>query len=86
VKGRWLVGALGLAGVAAWFRRRRRAEPAVAAASPAQELRRKLDESRQLVDEQREADSAETPVDLDERRRSVHEAGRAAVDEMKGEP
>jgi hypothetical protein len=68
---------------------RRRREPA---ADPrAEELRRKLDESRSLVDERDEFEGAEVPVDLAEpapedpesRRRAVHESARATVDEMR---
>jgi hypothetical protein len=68
---------------------RRRREPA---ADPrAEELRRKLDESRSLVDERDEFESAEVPVDLAEpapedpesRRRAVHESARATIDEMR---
>jgi hypothetical protein len=54
-----------------------------ASGSPAEELRRKLDESRGLVGEQEDFSSAETPVDLDARRRQVHDSGRAALDEMR---
>jgi len=74
------------------FLRRRRSQPLPAlepAGDPAAELRRKLDESRPLVDERDDFESAETTVDrasvpgeLEERRRRVHERGRAAVDEM----
>ena len=54
---------------------------------PASELRRKLDESRSIVEERDEFEEAETPVDRAEpgvgaRRRSVHEQGRAALDQM----
>jgi hypothetical protein len=68
---------------------RRRREPA---ADPrAEELRRKLDESRSLVDERDEFEGAEVPVDRAEpapedpesRRRAVHESARATVDEMR---
>lgn len=68
---------------------RRRREPA---ADPrAEELRRKLDESRSLVDERDEFEGGEVPVDRAEpapedpesRRRAVHEAARATVDEMR---
>src|SRR5438132_14240064 len=87
----WLTGGA-LAGFL-FFRRRRRPElmpPALPETDPAAELRRKLDESRPLVEERDEFESAETPVDLaaapgelEERRRYVHEQGRAAVDEMR---
>jgi hypothetical protein len=70
------------------FWRRRR----VTAADPrAEGLRRKLDESRSLVDERDVFEGAEVPVDLAEpapedpesRRRAVHESARATVDEMR---
>jgi hypothetical protein len=87
----WLTGGA-LAGFL-FFRRRRRPEPVplpLPETDPAAELRRKLDESRPLVEEREEFESAETPVDhaaapgeLEERRRHVHEQGRAAVDEMR---
>ena len=79
----WIAGALGAAGVA--YRALRRKQPA---ADPrADELRRKLDESKPLVEEREEFESGGTPVDeatLDEKRAAVHEQGRAAMREMKG--
>jgi hypothetical protein len=51
---------------------------------PADELRRKLEESRELAADQEDFAAGETPVDADERRREVHERGRAAIDEMRG--
>jgi hypothetical protein len=84
----WLAALLGFAAFARRFRRRREETPAV---DPAEELRRKLDESRSIVSEREEFEEAETPVDqaqppagVDEHRRMVHEQGRAAVDEMRG--
>jgi hypothetical protein len=85
VRGRtaWIAGAIGAAGVA--YRALRPKQPA---ADPrADELRRKLDESKPLVEEREEFESGETPVDeatLDEKRAAVHEQGRAAMREMKG--
>lgn len=82
----WL-GAVGVAGVAAYRRLRR--QPAE---DPAAELRRRLDESRDLAGERDEFEEGETPVDeaeapqgLDERRRAVHERGRSALDDMRQE-
>jgi hypothetical protein len=82
----WL-GAVGVAGVAAYRRLRR--QPAE---DPAAELRRRLDESRDLAGERDEFEEGETPIDeaeapqgLDERRRAVHERGRSAVDDMRQE-
>jgi len=68
----WLAGAAGAG--AAYRALRRKPEPAV---SPAEELRAKLAETRV-------AESEPEPLDPDARRRGVHEAGRAAIDELKG--
>lgn len=54
----------------------------------ADELRQRIAESRELVDERDDFEQAETPVDQadpDARRRAVHERGRAAADRMRGE-
>ena len=88
----WLAGAAGAA--IAVYRKLRPAPPAARAPAAtddprAEELRRKLEESRTVVEEQHEeAASPETPVDeadVDSRRAAVHERGRAATDEMRGE-
>jgi hypothetical protein len=57
----------------------------------ADELRARLDESRAVVDDREEFEGAETTVDAveavpepEERRRSVHAEGRAAVEKMRG--
>ena len=57
----------------------------------ADELRRKLEEVRDLDAERDEFESAETPVDavepvaeLDARRQAVHDRGRGLADEMRG--
>ena len=86
----WLAGAAGAA-IAAY--RKLRPAPADAPAPAddprAEELRRKLEESRTVVEEQHEeAASPETPVDeadVESRRAAVHERARAATDEMRGE-
>ena len=59
----------------------------------AEELRRKLAESRTMVEEREEFESAETPVDraeaapeVDERRKRVHEQGRRAAERMRRRP
>jgi hypothetical protein len=82
----WIAGALGAAGVAYRALRRR---PHPAADPRADELRRKLDESKQVVDDRAEFESGETPVDqaevsLDDKRAAVHERGQAAAREMRG--
>jgi hypothetical protein len=83
----WAVGAFAVAG----FLRRRR-EPAAVGPDPrAEELRRKLAESRALVDEREEFEGAELPVDRAEpapedpesRRRTVHDSARATVEQMR---
>jgi hypothetical protein len=80
------IGAIGVAAAAAYRSLRRRSP---AAKDPrAEDLRRKLDESRAVVDEREEFESAETPVDeveVDDRRRAVHERGRAAAEQMRGD-
>jgi hypothetical protein len=85
----WLAGAAG-AGVAVYRKLRR--SPVPTEDPRAEELRRKLDESRTIVEEREEFEAAETPVDsvtgpeaeVEDRRKAVHERGRAAADEMRG--
>ena len=85
----WIAGALGAAGVA--YRSLRR-KPKAAADPRADELRRKLDESKPLVDEREEFEAGETTVDeaeaptLDEKRAAVHERGQSAVRDMRDSP
>jgi hypothetical protein len=83
--------AVALAG-AAYRRVRRRPVPASVADEHADELRAKLAESRVVVDDREEFESAETPVDLAEdvvapdlgdRRRAVHDRGRHVAEEMR---
>jgi hypothetical protein len=62
----------------------------------AEALREKLAASREIVTEREAFEEAETPVDeavaaesdedVEERRRSVHERGRAAAEQMRDEP
>ena len=87
------LAALGLYGAVASRRRRGLPAPAPAPSGPdprAEELRRKLAESRAIVEEREEFEAAETPVDraepateVDERRRRVHERGRSAAHKMR---
>jgi hypothetical protein len=80
----WVAGAVG--GVAAYRALRRRH-----AVDPADELRTRLAEARAAGDDREEFEAGETPVDEavpldpDARRRAVHEQGRAAIDDMRGE-
>lgn len=79
----WLTGGLAVAYVV--LRRARRRPPEPPGPDPAAELRRKLEESRSVAE--REAPAAQTEAaeadDLEQRRRQVHERGRAAVEEMR---
>jgi hypothetical protein len=85
----WLLGTFA---VFRFFRRRRPAEPEVSDPR-AEELRQRLAEARELSDERDEFESGETTVDqaepatpdADARRREVHEAARATVEEMRRE-
>jgi hypothetical protein len=102
VRGRlgWMIGGASLAGAAVVgvVRKLRRAQlpsPPLGQEDPrALELRQKLDESKGLLEEREEFESAETPVDraeptggdLAERRRQVHERGRGVAEEMRGGP
>ncbi len=82
--------------VAALWRTLRRRSPAWIEPAPvdprAEDLRRRLEESRPVVEEREEFEAAETTVDAaealpedpDARRRAVHAEGRATLDEMKG--
>ena len=93
----WFLGGLALGGAAlARLLRPRRPRPAVESGPDprAAELRRKLAESRAIVSEREEFESAETPVDaagpagseVEDRRRRVHEEGRAAARRMGRPP
>jgi MYXO-CTERM domain-containing protein len=84
----WMLGGFALFG----FLRRRREVPS--GPDPrADELRRKLAESRSIVEERDAFEGAEVTVDLAEpapenpesRRRAVHDAGRATVERMRRE-
>ena len=86
----WLAGTVGAAGAVLYRRLRREGASAQAEDPRAAELRRRLDESRGIVEEREEFESAETPVDAagevapEARRQVVHERGRAAAEEMRG--
>jgi hypothetical protein len=70
---------------------RRKREPQYGPDPRAEELRRKLAESRAIVTERDEFEAAELTIDLAEaapddpesRRRSVHEAARETVEQMR---
>ena len=80
----WIGGAL--SGVVVYRLWKRRQRPATAPVSEetddrAEELRAKLAESRES-DEPSPAEPGEDPASVEERRRRVHEEGRAAIDRM----
>jgi hypothetical protein len=82
----WIAGVL--AGIAAYRLWRRRQKPAATSAPAAEEtddraeeLRAKLAESR-ASDEPSPAEPGEAEESVEERRRRVHEEGRAAIDQM----
>ena len=88
----WLAGAVG--GAAVYRALRRRSEPATLEAPRADELRAKLAAARDAADEGQDNDEGDEtsarsakaePLDPDARRRAVHEQGRAAIDELRGE-
>ena len=80
----WLACGTGAVFVFRWRLRRRR--PSEDAPDHAEELKRKLEESR-AEPAPPEPPPAEPPpaepAGVDERRREVHERGRAAIDEMR---
>jgi hypothetical protein len=83
----WLAGVAG--GIAAYraFRRRPAPAPVAPPDARADELKAKLAEARGAGERAEEAEAVDTPADdadPDARRRSVHEQGRAAIDEMRG--
>jgi hypothetical protein len=86
----WLGGAVGAFAVFRWLKRGRKSQEISMErdGDPAAELRAKLEESRAVADEQHEAAAEpETTVDAapdpESRRRDVHEAARARIDELK---
>ena len=87
-----VIGGIGVAGafVARALRRQHRAEPLAPPDPRADELRRKLEESRSIAEERDEFEAAELPVDqaeavadVSERRRAVHERARDATERMR---
>jgi hypothetical protein len=77
----WLLVTLGIAALVRRLRRKTEAQVDTdETADPADELRRKLADSRS---EEEETPAPEPPADtVEERRADVHQQGRAALDEM----
>jgi hypothetical protein len=84
----WIGGAVwGIGAYWLWKRWRgeeREPQPEAAADTRAEELRAKLEEVR-ASDSPSPAEPGEPPEAVEERRRRVHEEGRAAIDEMRDE-
>jgi hypothetical protein len=89
----WVAGAAG--GLAAYRVVRRKhpgPSPNVEADDRAAELKVRLQQAREATDDREAFESGEVPVDAAEpldpaaRRAAVHEQGRAALDEMRGDP
>ena len=81
----WLLGAIGLAGLVAYLRRRRGPRPEDLPEAQADELRRTLEETRATAEQlDRPPTSAAEPEPeaLEARREDVHDRARAALDEM----
>jgi hypothetical protein len=81
----WLAGATGAAIGYRWLRREREPASEVAPGGDerADELRAKLAETR--AEEEQPPTEPSPPESLEDRRRRVHEEGRAAIDEMRSE-
>jgi len=75
----WLTCAVGIA----WIFRRLRRRPEAEATDPAEELKRKLEETRGQAEPEPEPAEPEPEAPLDESRRAVHDRGRASIDEMR---
>ena len=85
----WVAGAVGAAGVA-YRALRRRSTTESPSDARADELRRKLDESKAAGEDRDEFESGETSVDeaeasVDAKRAAIHDRARAATREMRGD-
>ena len=86
-----MLGGAVVAGAAAYRALTRRAPAPIVPEPHAEALKARLAESRSVVGEREEFEAAETPIDraepvspeLGDRRRSVHERGRQAAEEMR---
>jgi hypothetical protein len=86
----WVAGAAG--GLAAYRAMKgKRPQPVAVADTRAEELKARLRQAREAPDDRDEFESGEVtvdeaePLDPQARRAQVHEQGRAALDEMRGE-
>jgi len=87
-----LLGGAVVAGAAAYRGLTRRSPAPVIPEPHVEALKARLAESKAVVEEREEFEAGETPVDevtgpeaeVEDRRKAVHERGRAAADEMRG--
>ena len=80
---RWTIVTVGIAALVRWLRRRGDEPVADTAVDPADDLRRKLAESR--AGESVTASESPATATVEERRAEVHEQGRATAAEMNPE-
>ncbi|PWU24839.1 MAG: hypothetical protein C5B48_04345 [Candidatus Rokuibacteriota bacterium] len=83
----WLLGALGIAGLITYLKRRGKPDRQEAVeADHAADLRRTLEETREQADQLEQRPTAEQAApdegELETRRQDVHDRGRSALDEM----
>jgi hypothetical protein len=79
----WLAWGSGALFAFRWLRLRRRKHEAPAA-DPAEELRRKLDESRtDEAQDEPQPPPEQPPPSTDQRRREVHDRARASIEQMR---
>jgi hypothetical protein len=82
----WIVVSLGIAAIGRRLRKRGQQDersPALTEDDPADELRRKLAESRFEEEAAVEEPPASPETSVEERRANVHDEGRATLDEMR---
>jgi hypothetical protein len=87
----WMAGLVSIAALARVLARRRRrethaAEQQAVAQDPAEELRRKLSESREAAGATEPSDPPEPTESLEERRSRVHAKAQEAIDAMQDAP
>jgi flagellar biosynthesis/type III secretory pathway M-ring protein FliF/YscJ len=87
----WMAGLVSIAALARVLARRRRrethaAEPQAVAQDPAEELRRKLSESREAAGATEPTDPPEPTETLEERRSRVHAKAQEAIEAMQDAP
>jgi hypothetical protein len=87
----WIAGLVSIAALARVLARRRRhetppPEPAAGAGDPADELRRKLSETREEAEATESPGTAGPTETLDERRSRVHAKAQEAIEAMQDTP